>query len=110
MRTVHTLVPASFRLHCAWTSPTLSHRSYTQNAPRSHGPPGGGSIAGHSKPPASPRPELAAQGSPSEDGRALFTVHAGTEVRVERRLGGWVEITLGHDLKGWVPEDTIAVI
>jgi hypothetical protein len=54
--------------------------------------------------------ELSAQGGPSEAGRALFTLHAGTEVRVARRLGGWVEISLGNDLKGWVPENAIAVI
>jgi len=55
-------------------------------------------------------PELAAHGEPHDDGRALFTVHAGTEVRVSRRLGGWIEIALGQDLKGWVPESSIATL
>lgn len=47
---------------------------------------------------------------PDREGKLVFTLHAGSEVRVERRVGGWVEISLGPELKGWVPDPDLAVI
>jgi len=47
---------------------------------------------------------------PDRTGKLVFTLHAGSEVRVERRVGGWVEISLGPELKGWVPDPDLAVI
>ena len=54
--------------------------------------------------------EVSVQSAPGEEGKPVFTLHAGTEVRMSRTLGGWVEITLGPELKGWVHGDTIAEI
>lgn len=54
--------------------------------------------------------EVSVQSAPGEDGEAVFTLHAGTEVRLSRTLGGWVEIALGPELKGWVRDDAIARI
>jgi tetratricopeptide (TPR) repeat protein len=48
--------------------------------------------------------------APGEEGRTVFTLHAGAEVRVGRTLGGWVEISLGPELKGWIPEESLARI
>lgn len=48
--------------------------------------------------------------APGSDGRTVFTLHAGAEVRLDRTLGGWTEISLGPELKGWIPEEALAVI
>ncbi len=53
-------------------------------------------------------PELDVTNEPGDDSRTVFTLHAGTEVRVARELGRWREIALGSDLKGWVPADAVA--
>ena len=45
--------------------------------------------------------QLDVQSAPGEEGRTVFTLHSGTEVRLDRVLGGWVEISMGPDLKGW---------
>lgn len=55
-------------------------------------------------------PAIDVMSAPGEEGRTVFTLHAGAEVRVGRTLGGWIEISLGSDLKGWIPEDSLAVI
>ncbi len=54
--------------------------------------------------------EVSVRSAPGDDGKPVFTLHAGTEVRLSRTLGGWVEIALGPELKGWVQEDMIAPI
>jgi hypothetical protein len=54
--------------------------------------------------------ELPVRSEPDEAGKLVFTLHAGSEVRVERRVGGWVEISLGPELRGWVPDPEILVI
>jgi hypothetical protein len=53
---------------------------------------------------------LSVQSAPGAEGKTVFTLHAGTEVSLDRSLGGWVEISLSSELKGWVPEDSIASI
>jgi hypothetical protein len=54
--------------------------------------------------------EIAVHSEPGEDGKSVFSLHAGTEVRMARTIGGWVEISLGPDLKGWLPESALAAI
>ena len=51
--------------------------------------------------------EVEVQSAPGEEGTPLFTLHAGTEVRRDRQLGGWIEVSLGSELKGWVPAETV---
>lgn len=49
--------------------------------------------------------------APSEDaGLALFTLHEGTKVRIDRRAGEWAEIVLADGKVGWLPLDDLAMI
>jgi SH3-like domain-containing protein len=41
---------------------------------------------------------------PGSDYLVEFTLHAGAEVRVVERRGGWMRIALPGGLQGWVPE------
>ena len=48
-------------------------------------------------------PELDAHSAPSEDPNLrVFSIHAGTTVRVDRRAEGWAEIILPDGRVGWV--------
>lgn len=54
--------------------------------------------------------EVDVRSAPDETGPSVFTVHAGTEVDVDREIGGWLEISLGPDLKGWIRAASLARI
>jgi Tetratricopeptide repeat/Bacterial SH3 domain len=55
--------------------------------------------------------EADAQSAPSDD-RSLqvFTIHAGTTVRVEQESGEWAEIVLQDGQVGWIKRDAIEII
>lgn len=49
--------------------------------------------------------------APSEDaGLTLFTLHEGTKVRVDRRVGEWAEVVLADGKVGWLPLELLGVI
>ena len=49
--------------------------------------------------------------APSEDaGLTLFTLHEGTKVRIDRRVGEWAEIVLADGKVGWLPMEVLGVI
>ena len=55
--------------------------------------------------------EAAVHSAPSDDDELLiFTVHAGTKVRVERRSDAWVEIVLEDGKVGWVRSGRLVLI
>lgn len=54
--------------------------------------------------------QTTARSAPDEAHTAVFVVHEGTRVRLERREGEWVLVRLGAGLGGWVPAAAVAVI
>lgn len=51
--------------------------------------------------------EVAIRSGPSLDDVTEFKLHAGTEVEIGRRTGGWVQVGLSEELRGWCEESTI---
>ena len=47
--------------------------------------------------------ELQAMSGPGEDYTVEFTLHEGTEVRIEVARPEWLRISVGNTLRGWVP-------
>lgn len=54
--------------------------------------------------------EAQAVSAPSADGLALFTIHEGTKVRVDRRDGDWAEIVLADGRVGWLDAQFLEAI
>jgi hypothetical protein len=54
--------------------------------------------------------EAEVHGSPSTTAPTAFVLHEGAEVVVEGERGGWTEISLAGDLRGWIPSERIARI
>jgi tetratricopeptide (TPR) repeat protein len=54
--------------------------------------------------------EVALRSGPGEDYLTEFTLHAGAEVRVVERRGGWVRIALPGDLQGWAPGEAVTEV
>lgn len=55
--------------------------------------------------------EVSALSAPSSDGGlVLFSLHAGTKVRIDQRSGEWVEVVLADGKVGWLREATLEVI
>lgn len=55
--------------------------------------------------------EAQALSAPSaEGGLVVFTLHAGTKVRIDRRSNGWAEIVLADGKVGWLQLDALEVI
>lgn len=54
--------------------------------------------------------EATARSAPDEAHTAVFVVHEGTRVRLERREGDWVLIHLVTGMGGWLPAAAIALI
>lgn len=48
-----------------------------------------------------------AMSGPGEDYTVEFTLHEGTEVRVEVPRPQWLRISVGSSLRGWVPANTV---
>ncbi|MBI4648648.1 MAG: tetratricopeptide repeat protein [Bacteroidia bacterium] len=48
--------------------------------------------------------------SPDESGTDLFVIHAGLKVKVEDKVGDWVEIKLTDGNTGWVKEIDVEII
>lgn len=48
-------------------------------------------------------PVADARSGPGQDYTVAFVVHEGTEVTLGRATGGWVEVSITPELKGWVP-------
>jgi tetratricopeptide (TPR) repeat protein len=53
-------------------------------------------------------PEVAVRSGPGDDYLTEFTLHAGAEVRLVERRGGWMRIALPGDLQGWAPSEAVA--
>lgn len=47
---------------------------------------------------------------PGEEGAQVFVLHEGTRVRLDKRSGEWVEVTLADGNVGWIPDDALAEI
>ena len=54
--------------------------------------------------------EAQAVSAPSSDGLALFTIHEGAKVRIDRRSGGWAEIVLADGRVGWLDAAALEAI
>lgn len=55
--------------------------------------------------------EVSALSAPSSDGGlVLFSLHAGTKVRIDQRSGEWVEVVLADGKVGWLRQDVLEVI
>jgi len=44
---------------------------------------------------------------PSDSETVQFALHSGTFVRVGRQAGGWTEVTLTPEMRGWVPRSAV---
>jgi tetratricopeptide (TPR) repeat protein len=44
---------------------------------------------------------------PSDSETVQFALHSGTFVRVGRHAGGWVEVALTPEMRGWVPQTAV---
>jgi len=55
-------------------------------------------------------PVVTGKSSPDASGSDLFTLHEGSKVSIEGRVGEWLEIRLSDGNKGWVPENCLEVI
>jgi tetratricopeptide (TPR) repeat protein len=53
-------------------------------------------------------PEIPVRNGPGESFDTAFVLHEGAEVVVEGDRGGWTEISLPGDLRGWIDTDAIA--
>jgi hypothetical protein len=51
--------------------------------------------------------EVAVHSGPGDGYLTEFTLHAGAEVRVVERWGGWLRVTLPGDLQGWTPGHSV---
>ncbi len=54
--------------------------------------------------------EAQAVSAPSSDGLALFTIHEGAKVRIDRRSGSWAEIVLADGRVGWLDAAALEAI
>ena len=55
-------------------------------------------------------PEVDVRSGPGGDYVTEFELHAGTRVQVQRRTGGWVQVVLSEELRGWCPEEAVEEI
>ena len=56
-------------------------------------------------------PEARVLSAPSaEGGLTVFTLHAGTKVRIDQRSGAWAEVVLADGKVGWLELDALEVI
>ena len=55
-------------------------------------------------------PVVTGKSSPDASGSDLFTLHEGSKVSIERRVGNWLEIRLSDGNKGWIPDNSLEVI
>ena len=55
-------------------------------------------------------PQVTAHSAPDEKKTAVFIIHEGTKVRIERREANWVLIRLANGLGGWLPANSLAMI
>ena len=46
----------------------------------------------------------------TQGGLTVFTLHAGTKVRVDQRANEWAEVVLADGKVGWLPLDVLALI
>jgi tetratricopeptide (TPR) repeat protein len=55
-------------------------------------------------------PRVSAQSGPGADYIALFELHEGAELRLLERRGDWLRISLGAELEGWIPANSVAAL
>jgi uncharacterized protein YgiM (DUF1202 family) len=53
---------------------------------------------------------VSAQSGPGADYIALFELHEGAELRLLERRGDWLRISLGAELEGWIPANSVAAL
>jgi tetratricopeptide (TPR) repeat protein len=51
-----------------------------------------------------------AKSSPTESSIDLFVVHRGTKVRINDKVGDWIEIVLSNGKQGWIKEADVQII
>ncbi len=54
--------------------------------------------------------EGTARSGPDEDKTALFVIHEGTKVEIERRQGRWLLVRLPNGFGGWLPGEIVTQI
>jgi tetratricopeptide (TPR) repeat protein len=55
-------------------------------------------------------PQAEARSGPGTEYTTLFTLHEAAEFRVEEERRGWSLISMGGNLRGWIPTDTVEPI
>lgn len=55
-------------------------------------------------------PTVQVKSSPDENGKDIFTLHAGTKVRISKSDSRWLEIEIDNGNVGWLPADKIEII
>ncbi len=55
-------------------------------------------------------PTVTVKSSPDQSGTELFVLHEGTKLKVNSRLGSWVEVEIADGSVGWMPATCIEMI
>ena len=55
-------------------------------------------------------PRVEARSGPGDSHPVLFTLHEGHEVTLGSTRTGWVRLTTGDGLAGWIPQDSVASV
>jgi len=50
---------------------------------------------------------IAVKSSPSESGKDLFVLHAGTKVKIIDSVGDWLEVRIADGNQGWILKETV---
>ncbi|MEX0988282.1 MAG: tetratricopeptide repeat protein [Bacteroidales bacterium] len=55
-------------------------------------------------------PSVVVKSTPSLTGTDLFVLHEGTLIRLDERVGDWIEIRISDGRVGWITTDALAII